>query len=181
MATSSLHNTLQCANGFLSEIRSILPFIAPEKQRNRTRPSVTSNRRANVVDFNRPIQFREICLHQIGNRFCIVIAGRIADVTLAIIIQPISGMRLHFLHNLRDNFFLAPNFITWDQTAQVVHIQQRANVQHRAEPTRRLGHAPASDVKREIRREKPVVHLQPVEIGPIRQFVDSKTEIPQIS
>ena len=74
-------------------------------------------------------------------------------------------MLCHLVNYCVEHFFLAAYFIARDKAAQVIHVQQGANVHHRAEPARGLGYAPALNVKRKVCGKEPMVQAQPFAIA----------------
>ena len=86
----------------------------------------------------------------------------------------------HLVHDLLDDGLLAADLVAGDQPAEVVHVQQRADLQHRAEPAGSLGDAAAADVEGEVRREEPVVQAELVGLGPVRQFRKAHALVPLV-
>ena len=135
---------------------------------------------ADIVDLHLAVESGKTGLHQIGHLTGVRETGGIADIALAVVVQAVSCIFLHFVHNGLDDLFLGADLVAGDQPAQIVHVQQRADIQHTAEEGRGLGDPAALHIEAEIGGEEPVVDLQAVFLDPIGQFSRAQALVPLV-
>ena len=76
--------------------------------------------------------------------------------------------------------FLGTDLKSWDQFSLIIHIQQRADIQHRAEKAAGLGNTASSDIKRKICGKKPVMQVQLVFLRPGMNLLNGSALIPKV-
>ena len=135
---------------------------------------------ADVVDLHPPVELREALFHQRRNGTGVRLAGGMADVALAGVAVAALGVLLHAAHAFLYDPGLAADLVPGDQAAQVVHVEQGADVQRGAEPARGLRDAAALDIVFQRGREKPVVQPQLVVLRPAAEPVHIVSLVPQV-
>ena len=135
---------------------------------------------ADIVDDRFAVHLFEGLRDEVGDGFGVLFTGRHGQEHLAGIVFAAFGVFDHLVHDLLDDGLLAADLVAGDQPAEVVHVQQRADLQHRAEPAGSLGDAAAADVEGEVRREEPVVQAELVGLGPVRQFRKAHALVPLV-
>ena len=89
-------------------------------------------------------------------------------------------MLFHAGNDLFHDALLAADLGARDEPAEVIHVQQRADVQQAAEDAGHLRDAAALDIERQVRGEEPVVQLQLVRLGPVAHAVDGHALVAQV-
>ena len=135
---------------------------------------------ADIVDLHLAVELGEAGLHQVRHLAGVPEARGVADIALAVVIQAVSCALLHLVHNGLNDLFLGADLVAGDQPAQIVHIQQRADIQHAAEEGRGLGDSAALYIKAQVGGEEPVVQLQPVLLNPFCQLFRAQSLVPLV-
>ena len=135
---------------------------------------------ANAVDNNLAVQMREFRLHKIGDGAGVLVAGGFGNEAFAGIVVTVLGMGFHFLDDLLDDRLFAADLLARDEMPLVIHIQQRADLQRRAEPAGRLGNAPALDIEGQVGGKEPVMQLELVLLGKIAHLFQALAGIAQV-
>ena len=83
-------------------------------------------------------------------------------------------------HNSMNYFFLGTNLISWNQSALIIHIQKRTNIQHCAKKSACFGNTASSDVEGQICGKKPMMQIQFMRLCPLINLFYGFALIPQI-
>ena len=130
---------------------------------------------AYAVYLHLAVKVRERGLNLVCNVARVVHAGGLGNIALAGIIKAVVCALLHAVNDSLYDLFLRADLFPGNKPAEVVHIQQRADVEHRSEEACRLGNSAALDVEAEIRGEEPVVQMQLVGFDPFASLVNAQT------
>ena len=129
---------------------SVFALIAPEEEGDRTRAGMASDGRPDTVDDDFAVKLREILFDEIRNGSRILIAGGIRDIAFSGVIRTVIGMLYHLVHDRLDDLLLRADLIARDQTALIIYVQERADIQETADKTGSLGDSSSPDVEREV-------------------------------
>ena len=141
---------------------------------------MAANGGADAVDLNLAVELRELLLDGIGHGARVVIARRIGDIALAGVVKAALRVLFHAGDDLFQDALLAADLGARDEPAEVIHVQQRTDVQQAAEHAGHLRDAAAPDIERQVGGEKPVVQLKLVRLGPVAHGVDAHTLVAQV-
>ena len=84
-------------------------------------------------------------------------------------------MLLHAAHDLLYNALLGADLGAGNEAAEVVHIQQGADLKQTAEHGRGLGNSAAADIARQVGGEEPMVKLELVFLKPLHKLLGAET------
>ena len=87
---------------------------------------------------------------------------------------------LHAHDDLLHDALFAADLGARNEPAEVIHVQQRADVQQTAEHAGHLRDAATPDVERQVGGEKPVVQLKLVGLCPVAHGIDAHALIAQV-
>ena len=96
---------------------------------------MTSDGRPDTVDEDLAVKLWEILFDEIRDCSRILVAGGIRDVAFSGVIRSVIGMLDHFIHDCLDDLFLRADFIARDQTALMIDVQERADIEETADET----------------------------------------------
>ena len=129
---------------------SVFALIAPEEEGDRTRTGMTSDGRPDTVDDDFAVKLREILFDEIRNGSRILKAGGIRNIAFSGVVRTVFGMLYHLIHDRLDDLLLRADLIARDQTALIIYVQERADIQETADKTGSLGDSSSPDVEREV-------------------------------
>ena len=129
---------------------SVFALIAPEEEGDRTRTGMTSDGRPDTVDDDFAVKLREILFYEIRNGSRILKAGGIRNIAFSGVVRTVFGMLYHLIHDRLDDLLLRADLIARDQTALIIDVQERADIQETADKTGSLGDSSSPDVEREV-------------------------------
>lgn len=113
-------------------------FVAPEEQCDGAGTGVTADGGADVIYLDLAVELGELLFYEIGDGARVVIAGGVGDVALAGVVVAVLRMLFHAAHDLFYNALLGADLGAGDEAAEVIHIQQRADLKQAAEHGRGL-------------------------------------------
>ena len=129
---------------------SVFALISPEEEGDGTRAGMTSDGRPDTVDEDLAVKLREILFDEIRDCSRILRAGGIRDIAFSGVIRTVIGMLYHLVHDRLDDLLLRADLIARDQTALIIYVQERADIQETADKTGSLGDSSSPDVEREV-------------------------------
>ena len=106
---------------------------------------------SDVVDLDFSVQIGKAFLDKIRNGPRIVVAGGLGNVAFAGVGEAALGVFFHLVDDFFDDFFLRTDFKPRNQTAFVVHVEQRADTEEAADCAGGFGDAAAAHVEGEVR------------------------------
>ena len=111
---------------------------------------MTADGRADRIYLYRTVQARESGFDQFGDRFRVFHASGIGDIALAAICKTVLTVLLHPIDDRADDRFLCADLFTRNELTQVIHVEQRADMQKLSKESGRLADAASLDVKSEV-------------------------------
>ena len=126
-------------------------MVSPEKERHCAGAGVASDRRPDIIDLDFSVEIGETLLDKSCDLPGILFACRLGDVAFSAVGCAACRVLFHLVHDGADHFLFGADFISWNQAAHMIHIEQGTDTQQSSDGTGGFGNAPSSDIEGQVR------------------------------